>query len=74
MSSSNHFDLIYGELFGSSNQSKNSIKPNSSIGSTKVKKVGESNADKKIYEKMMKKRKLMQDKPSKPSDQQSEEP
>ena len=58
MSSSNHFDLIYGELFGSSNKINDTTKPNSSIGENKVKKGPEGrDSNKKIYEKMLKKRK-----------------
>ena len=66
MSSSNHFDLIYGELFGSSAKINDSTKPTSSIGESKPKKGTDGKeGNKKIYEKMLKKRKQeATDKPS----------
>lgn len=73
MSSSNHFDLIYGELFASKPQSNDTTKLNSSIGQNKVKEKSASNQ--KIYEKMMlKKRKKQESKPSTSTDQQPDEP
>lgn len=76
MSSSNHFDLIYGELFGSSTKINDSTKPTSSIGESKPKKGTDGKeGNKKIYEKMLKKRKQeATDKPSIKQDQKSDEP
>jgi hypothetical protein len=76
MSSSNHFDLIYGELFGSSNKINDTTKPNSTIGDSKLKKGRDGKeANKKIYEKMLKKRvKEPTDKPSISNEQKTDEP
>lgn len=79
MSSSNHFDLIYGELFGSSSTFKNDStnKPISNLGEQKPKKGQEAKeGNKKIYEKMMLKKRKQEasDKPSTKQDQKSDEP